>query len=401
MTTYRLNTHSFLTTLAFLSFVLFLLSPSVLADTLIVKKQRLTVKDFQTTLGVVLPEIQIGWEAYGTLNDDKSNAILISHYFLGTSHAAGKYAKSDKHAGYWDAIIGPGKAIDTNKYYVISTDILGNTNVKDPNVFTTGPASINPATNKAYGLSFPVLTILDMVNAEKELITSLGISTLYATAGMSQGALQSLEWASTYPDMVKKVIAVCAIAEADSLVIADLENWAMPIKNDPKWNKGDYYESDEPINGLTNSMQVIVKAVYHGYIFDRRFKNKMINDDAPKKSILNEFKVNEWIAEYAVYRASKADANHILYYIRANQLFRLGNKKTLAEGIAPIKAKLLLLPSKNDALFALYHMKSFYTQLLIQKKDVTYDEIEGPWGHLDGIYAIATKSELIRKFLDD
>lgn len=399
MVVFKLSLHISSKVLAFLTVFLFL--NSAIADTFIVEKQRFSVKNFKTTSGITLPEIQIGWEAYGTLNKDKSNAILISHYFLGTSHAAGKYAKSDKHAGYWDAIIGPGKAIDTNKYYVISTDILGNTNVKDPNVFTTGPSSINPETNKAYGLSFPVLTILDMVNAEKELVTNLGISTLYATAGMSQGALQSLEWSSTYPDMVQRVIAVCAIAEADSLVIADLENWAMPIKTDPLWNKGDYYESKEPINGLTNSMQIIVKAVYHGYIFDRRFKSKMIEDDAPKKSILNEFKVNEWIGEYATYRASKADANHILYYIRANQLFRLGDKKTLAEGIAPIKAKLLLLPSKNDALFALYHMKSFYTQLLIQKKDVTYDEIEGPWGHLDGIYAIATKSKLIKKFLED
>lgn len=394
-------TRGFIKALAPLLLFLFTLPNSAHAETLIVEKQRLTVDDFETTLGEILPKIQIGWEAYGKLNKSKSNAILVPHYFLGTSHAAGKYAESDKYPGYWNSIIGPGKALDTNKYYVISSDTLANTNVKDPRVFTTGPASIDPKTNKPYGITFPVLTMRDFVNAQHALIKSLGITKLHAVVGTSMGAIQTLEWSTAYPDMVPRIVVVTGMAEADGLSIAELEKWAIPIKNDPNWNKGDYYSGEEPIEGLTKAMRSIVMIAHHGYIYDRRFKDKMNVDPAPRKSILAEFKINTWLNQYAAYRAGKADANHVLYYIRANQLFRLGHKKTLAEGIAPIKAKILLLPSKNDILFPLYHMKNLYTQMLIQKKDVIYDEIEGPWGHLDGIYAVATKADIIKKFIEE
>lgn len=399
MAIYGIKTERIANTLAGLTLIF--LANTAIADTLITEKQRFSMKDFETTSGVVLAEIQIGWEAYGKLNAAKDNAVLVPHYVLGSSHAAGKYAETDKYTGYWDSIIGPGKAIDTNRFYVISSDSLANTNVKDPNVFTTGPASLDPKTNKPYGITFPVITIRDFVNAQHALLKSLSITKLHAVAGTSMGALQALEWSSAYPDMVPRVVAVTGIAEADGLIIAELEKWAMPIKDDPNWNKGDYYDKDEPVKGLTKSMRSIVMIAHHGYIYDRRFKDKMNDDPAPRESILNDFKINTWLNNYAAYRAGKADANHVLYYIRANQLFRLGHKKTLAEGIAPIKAKLLLLPAKNDMLFPLYHMKNFYTQLLIQKKDVIYDEIEGPWGHLDGIYAVATKADMIKKFLEE
>ncbi len=394
-------TNRFIKVLSSFLFLLCVLSNPAQTQTLIVEKQRLTVNDFETTSGEILPKIQIGWEAYGKLNASKSNAILVPHYFLGTSHAAGKYAESDKYAGYWDSIIGPGKALDTNKYYVISSDTLANTNVKDPRVFTTGPASIDPKTNKPYGITFPVLTMRDFVNAQHALVKSLGITQLHAVVGTSMGAIQTLEWSTAYPDMVPRIVAVTGMAEADGLTIAELEKWAIPIKDDPNWNKGDYYGGEEPIEGLTKAMRSIVMIAHHAYIYDRRFKDKMNDDPAPRKSILADFKINAWLNQYAAYRAGKADANHVLYYIRANQLFRLGHKKTLAEGVSPIKAKILLLPSKNDILFPLYHMKNLYTQMLIQKKDVTYDEIEGPWGHLDGIYAVATKADMIKRFIEE
>lgn len=401
MAIHRDITRGVIKALAPLLLFLFIPPNSTHAETIIVEKQRLTVNDFETTSGEILPKIQIGWEAYGKLNQSKSNAILIPHYFLGTSHAAGKYDESDKYPGYWDSIIGPDKALDTNKYYVISSDTLANTNVKDPRVFTTGPASIDPKTNKPYGITFPVLTIRDFVNAQHALIKSLGITKLHAVAGTSMGAIQTLEWSTAYPDMVPRIVVVTGMAEADSLAIAELEKWAIPIKDDPNWNKGDYYGGKEPIDGLVKAMRSITMIGHHGHILDRRFKDKMNDDLGPRTSILEDFKINIWLSKSSAYFAGKADANHVLYYVRANQLFRLGHKATLAEGIKPIKAKILLLPSKNDMLFPLYHMKTLYTQMLIQKKDVTYDEIEGPWGHLDGIYAVATKADIIKKFIDE
>src|SRR5262249_49371875 len=216
-----------------------------------------------TVGGQTIKNVKIGWEAAGTLNADKSNAILVPHFFSATSHAMGKYSAADKVAGYWDAIIGPGKAIDTNKYYVISADTRVNLNVNAPNVVTTGPASINPDTGKPYGMSFPVVTIKDFVNVQKALIESLGIRKLKAVVGASMGALQTYEWAASYPDMVDRIVPVIATTGADAFLIAALDIWAQPIRLDPKWNNGDYYGKAPPIDGLKASLKIITLQANH------------------------------------------------------------------------------------------------------------------------------------------
>src|SRR4051812_32828672 len=189
--------------------VAFAASP-VFAQTadLIVEKKTFEMPSYTTVAGATIKQIKIGWESAGTLNADKSNAILITHFFTANSHAFGKYAASDPAPGYWNAIIGPGKAIDTNKYFVLSSDTLVNLNVKAPNVVTTGPASINPDTGKPYGMSFPIVTFRDFVNVQKALVESLGIRKLKAVAGASMGALQAYEWAASYPEMVDRIVAV-------------------------------------------------------------------------------------------------------------------------------------------------------------------------------------------------
>ena len=166
---------------ALLVFVLPLAAMAQTAD-LIVAKKTFELPSYTTVGGQAIKSVKIGWEAAGTLNADKSNAILITHFFSGTGHAFGKYATSDAVPGYWDAIIGPGKAIDTNKYYVLSSDTLVNLNVGAPNVVTTGPASIDPGTGKPYGMRFPIVSIADFVNVQKALVESLGIRKLKAVA---------------------------------------------------------------------------------------------------------------------------------------------------------------------------------------------------------------------------
>src|SRR6266702_130833 len=166
---------------------------------LVIEKKTFSLPSYTTVAGETIKAVKIGWEAAGTLNADKSNAILITHFFSGTSHAFGKYAANDPSPGYWDAIIGPGKAIDTNKYYVLSSDTLVNLNANVPNVVTTGPASTNPDTGKPYGMSFPVVSIRDFVRVQKALIDSLGIKKLKAVIGASMGALQAYECAQSYP----------------------------------------------------------------------------------------------------------------------------------------------------------------------------------------------------------
>src|SRR5690554_6071216 len=192
----------------------------------LVEKQAFVTTNFETFGGEVIPEVRVGWEAYGELNAAKDNVILITHFFSGNSHAAGKYAETDPMPGYWDAIIGPGKAIDTNRFYVISSDTLVNQEPHNPNVITTGPASINPATGKPYGLDFPVVTMRDFVNVQKRLLESLGIEKLHAVIGPSMGSLQALEWTVAYPDWVERLIHVIGMAEADPWTIANLQQWA-------------------------------------------------------------------------------------------------------------------------------------------------------------------------------
>ena len=175
---------------------------------MIVAKKTFELPEFRTLSGRTIKRVRIGWESYGELNAEKSNAILVCHYFTGTSHAAGRYAESDPLPGYWDAIVGPGKAIDTDRYFVFSSDTLVNINAFDPHVVTTGPASISPATGKPYGLDFPLVTIGDFVRVQKALVDSLGIRKLRAVIGPSMGGLQTYEWAASYPDMMERIMPV-------------------------------------------------------------------------------------------------------------------------------------------------------------------------------------------------
>lgn len=173
-----------------------------------VTKQAFEMPSYTTVGGKTIKKVRVGWEAYGKLSPNKDNVILITHFFSGDSHAAGKYKPGDAAPGYWNSIIGPGKPLDTNKYYVISSDTLVNLSAKNPGVVTTGPASINPDTGKPYGMDFPIVTIRDFVNVQKALLESLGITRLEAVMGASMGALQAIEWATAYPSMVKRVIPV-------------------------------------------------------------------------------------------------------------------------------------------------------------------------------------------------
>ena len=162
---------------------------------MLVEKKVFELPRFTTQGGALLRNVRIGWESYGRLNRDRSNAILVTHYFSATSHAAGRYAADYALTGYWEAIIGPGKAIDTDKFFVLSSDTLVNLNARDPNVVTTGPASTDPDTGRRYGMSFPVVSIDDFVALQKALVESLGIKRLRAIAGASMGALQAYQWA--------------------------------------------------------------------------------------------------------------------------------------------------------------------------------------------------------------
>ncbi|MCF2845827.1 MULTISPECIES: homoserine O-acetyltransferase [unclassified Pseudoalteromonas] len=371
------------------------------ADTMLVEKQHFTTKDFTTVSGVTLEQVDIGWESYGKLNANKDNVILITHYFSGTSHAAGKYKADDALPGYWDAIIGPGKAIDTNKYYVISSDTLVNANWHDENVITTGPASTNPKTGKPYGLDFPVVTITDFVNVQKRLLDNLGITKLHAVMGASMGSFQALEWATRYPDKVERLIHVIGAATMDAWTVAALEKWALPIRLDKNWQQGNYYGKERPLDGLAATMLNITQDAMHPIIYNASFPDFNVLDEGALKDIRTLPKLNQVLAQRAMARAKTQDANHVLYLVRASQLFTAGMQSDLTTALKNVSAKTLLLPATNDLLLRPENMRTVFDTMKAAGKDVEISEIEGGWGHLDGIFSIAPKAQLISEFLEE
>ncbi|MEP4892213.1 MAG: homoserine O-acetyltransferase [Aliiglaciecola sp.] len=371
-------------------------------SSLLVEKKSFSTQNFQTFGGKTIENVSVGWESYGSLNAEKDNVILITHYFTGNSHAAGKYQQSDDAAGYWDAIIGPGKAIDTDRFFVISVDSLANLGAHNPNVITTGPASTNPKTGKPYGLDFPVVTIRDFVNIQKQVLESLGISKLYAVVGPSMGSMQALDWAIAYPDWVERMVSVIGSGEADAWTSAKLEHWATPIKLDKNWQQGDYYSSQGPLDGLVASLMLITQDALYPDFFNQVGND--INFKAMETAALEDIRqspsIVNWLRERAQGRAESMDANHLLYLVRACQLYVAGHQGDLNNALAKVKAKTLFLPAATDLLLMPYNLQSTHQMLLDNGKDSQLSILPGTLGHLEGVSGISKHGTLIQSFLN-
>ncbi len=366
--------------------------PGFAQQELITEKKVFELPQYTTVNGATIKGVRIGWESYGTLNQDKSNAILVTHFFSGTSHAAGKYTAGDKAPGYWDAIIGPGKAIDTNKYFVLSSDTLVNLNTGVPNVVTTGPATVNPDTGKPYGMAFPVVSIRDFVNVQKALVDSLGITRLKAVAGPSMGALQAYEWAASYPEMVEKIIPVIGTVDADAFLVGWLDIWAQPIRLDPKWNGGDYYGKDAPVEGLKAALKIVSLHANAPAWADKTFgRATAVEGKDPGASFANHFKIETALDQGAAGRASASDANHFLYLVKANQLAAADVKK--------IKAPALVIYTPSDLIFPPAAIERTVAGLKANATNVETATLEGPNGHLNGVIAMAQVADRIAAFL--
>lgn len=395
--------------------LLFMLAGSKVSANMLVEKQQFETQDFVTYGGKTIKQVRVGWESYGTLNAKKDNVILITHYFTGNSHAAGKYNEDDQQAGYWDAIIGSGKAIDTERFFVISVDSLVNAGVHDPHVITTGPASIDPSTGKPYGLSFPVVTIRDFVNIQKAVLESLGISKLYAVVGASMGSMQAIDWAAAYPQWVPRMISVIGSAQSDPWAVATLEQWATAIRLDNNWQEGNYYGSQKPEAGLTAALvQITLSSLHPDFINQVGASNSIGHislEAAPLNDIRQPYKLIKWLQGRAQLRARTMDANHILYLVRANQLFVAGHpaltgltknqQENLQFGLKDMRAKSLFLASVNDLLLRPELAKHAVSTLTKLGKSAEYQEIQGEAGHLNGLTNIASQTQRISNFLRD
>jgi len=387
-----------------------LAGPAAALDAL-VEKQSFTLTNFATQGGAVIPEMTLGYETYGTLNAAKDNAILITHFFSGTSHAAGKYAADDAAPGYWDAIIGPGKPIDTDKYFVVSADTPVNLGAKNPKVITTGPATVNPATGKPWGMDFPILTIGDFVETQKGLMDQLGIGKWHAVMGASMGGLQAYDWAARHPDKLTRVIPVISSGWADADLIAWLDVWGAPVRLDPNWNGGDYYEGTPPDAGLAAAMKIITLQASSPDWTNPTFGRQWAAEGAdPAASFDNEFKVVQTLRDGGAARAATSDANHLLYLIKANQLYVAGatgaaaagaaGGTSLYDGLKAIDVPVMLVHTDEDLVFPGDAVRETAAIIRSDGTPVEVVEINGTRGHLDGVVNIGQAGEAIRGFLD-
>ena len=360
-----------------------------------VEKKAFSLPSYSTVAGKAIAQVKVGYETYGALNAAGDNAVFIAHFYSGTSHAAGKYKESDAAPGYWNSIIGPGKAIDTDKYFVISADTLSNLNTSDPNVTTTGPSSVNPATGKPYGLSFPVISMRDSVRVHKALLDSLGVKKLQAVAGASAGSVQAMEWAVNYPDYVERVIHVIGPGFSVSpWVIGLLDLWVMPIKLDPKWNNGDYYGKGEPLDGIAQALKLVTLTTRHWGWAEKSFGYKPADENKkPGDELTHQFLIESTLQKAGMARVSTTDANNKIYMAKANQLYNVESE------IGRIKARILFVPAVSDLIFPPEFAQKAAEKFRSQGGRAEVFVIEGDGGHVDGVLNVAKAGDAIRGFM--
>lgn len=363
----------------------------------IVETQFYTIEEkIKFDSGVEFGPITVAYETYGKLNEDGSNAILVIHALTGDAHAAGYHSENDKKAGWWDTIIGPNKAFDTNKYFVICTNILGGCSG------TTGPSSINPKTQKPYGLSFPVFTIEDTVKVQKKLLDYLGIKQLYTVAGGSMGGMESMQFAISYPYYVKSVILIATTSRLSPQAIAFNAVGRNSIISDPAWNNGDYYNSEnKPDRGLSNARMIghitylCEEAMYN------KFGRKLQNKDHYDFNFDIDFQVESYLQHQGQIFIDRFDANSYLYITKAVDYFDPASKYgSLKNAFKNTNAKFLVISFDSDWLFPSYQSKEIVNTLMQSDKDVSYCEIKSPCGHDAFLLEYETQSKIIKSFLN-
>lgn len=348
--------------------------------------------------GASLGPVTVAYETYGELSPEKDNAILVAHAFSGDSHAAGYYRtdKEDARPGWWDNVIGPGKGIDTNRYFVICSNIIGSC------MGSTGPASINPTTGKPYGLDFPVVTIGDMVDVQKQLLNHLEIAKLHSVIGGSVGGMQVLEWCVRYPEMIRSAVPIATTMRHSAMAIAFNEVARQAIMADPKWNNGNYYDTSPPDTGLA-----VARMIGHvTYLSDEAMRRKFGRRLQSGEEFSFKFGVDFEVESYLRYQGSKFvqrfDANSLLYITKAADYFDL-EERSKGGGKADFSmtnSKFLVISYSTDWLYPTYQAKELVKALKRAGQNVSFCEIESDTGHDAFLIHDERLNNLLRGFLD-
>lgn len=351
--------------------------------------------ELELDCGRKLGPITLAYETYGELNADKSNAVLIFHALSGDAHAAGFHTPEDRKPGWWDDMIGPGKGFDTDKYFVICSNIIGGCQG------STGPSSVNSKTGKPYGLQFPIITIGDMVRAQRRLIDHLGIKRLLAVAGGSMGGMQALEWLTRYPDALRSavVIATTPVLSAQAIAFGAVGRHA--VQADPDFKNGAYYGDASPAHGLA-----IARMLGHiTYLSDESMRSKFgrtLRDSSHYSFDLgSEFSVETYLDYQGEKFVHRFDANSYLYITKAIAYFDIAAAHgSLDNAMSKVKSKVMVLSYSSDWLYPPYQSEVVTYALMRQHKDVTYCNIQSEYGHDAFLLETRVMKKIVDGFLD-
>jgi len=357
----------------------------------LVKTQEFTFDSFKLESGEKFGPVTLAYETYGCLNSERTNAILITHALSGDAHAAGVHQGQD-NPGWWDEFIGPGKAIDTEKYFVICSNILGGCKG------STGPTSINPKTAKPYALDFPLITINDIVNAQKRLIDYLGIEKLLAVVGGSMGGQQVLSWLVNYPHNLASAVPIATTIKHSPQQIAFNEVGRQSIMADENWKSGNYYESTAPVKGLA-----VARMIGHiTYMSDKSMAEKF---GRVKKEAQEPFKFTAdfQVEGYLRYRGDnfvkRFDANSYLYITKAMDNFDASGGWPFQTVLQGTSVKVLVIAFKSDWLYPAYQSKEIVKACKLAGVETTYCEIDSTYGHDAFLLEVEEESHLLKHFL--
>jgi homoserine O-acetyltransferase/O-succinyltransferase len=343
--------------------------------------------------GEKLGPVTLAYETYGKMNADKSNAILLFHALSGDAHAAG-YHEGDDRPGWWDDMVGPDKAFDTNKYFIVCSNVIGGCRG------STGPASVNPDTGRPYGLGFPLITIGDMVNAQARLLDELGIDKLLCAVGGSMGGMLALQFSVSYPSRARAVIPVATTARHSPQQIAFNEVGRQAIMADPNWNNGDYYSGTPPTRGLS-----VARMVGHiTYMSDASMADKFgrkFKDRVPNEKFEPDFEVEGYLQYRGDNFVKRFDANSYLYITKALDYFDLHKGKSLSQVLKGVRARFLVMAFKSDWLYPPYQSREIVKACKLAGVDATYCELNSTYGHDAFLLEIKEQEYLVKHFLSN
>lgn len=362
----------------------------------LVTRQYLTWTDpLPLDCGRSLGPLTLAYETYGQLNEDRSNAILLLHALSGDAHAAGRHSLSDRKPGWWDAMVGPGRPFDTDRYYVICSNVIGGCQG------STGPSTRDPLTGKPYGTRFPVITIADMVRAQARLIDALGIERLYAVAGGSMGGFQALEWATAYPERVGGAVLLATTARSSTQTVAWNSIGRRAIMSDPRWRNGDYYSGEPPADGLAVARMIGHITYLSEPSLEAKFARRLQADAAPAFTLEAEFAVESYLDYQGESFNARFDPNSYLYITKAMDYWDLPARYgSLEAALDRARCPFLLLSFSSDWLYPTSESLAIAGALHRLGRPVEHVEIASNAGHDAFLVDYAPQQPVISEFFE-